>query len=196
VRLLSDGRPVELPVAFGDDDPLTADLLDAIHEQLGALGLRLALLPTPRDTLRRRIQSGEAAMSAGSGLLDGLATAEASPAEWVPSDDRQRQWPQWGRFVESRGRVGEAPTDAPALRLIDLYRRWRAATTPARKAAVWQDITGAAADAVFTIGTVALVPQPVVVDRRLRNVPLSAPLPADPALALGLYRADQFWLEK
>ena len=196
VRLLSDGRPVELPVAFGDDDPTTADLLGAIHEQLGALGLRLALLPTPRDALRRRIQSGEAAMSAGSGLANGLATADTSPADWVPSDDRQRQWPQWGRFVESRGRVGEPPTDAHALRLIDLYRQWRAATQPARKHAVWQDITAEAADAVFAIGTIALVPQPVVVDPRLRNVPLTAALPADLGLQFGLYRADQFWFEK
>ncbi len=196
VRLLPDGRPLEIPVAFGDGDPYTADLLDAVHTQLAALGIRLVLLPTSRDALRRRIQSGEAIMSAGPGLTNGLATADSSPAEWVPSDQRQRQWPQWGKFVETSGRLGESPTDAYALRLIDLYRQWRAATTPARKAAVWRDITGEAAAAVFSIGLLGQVPQPVVVDRRLRNVPLVAPFLPDPGLQLGLYRPDQFWLEE
>jgi hypothetical protein len=41
-----------------------------------------------------------------------------------------------------------------------------------------------------------MVPQPVAVDPKLRNVPLSAPFHPDPGLQLGLYRADQFWLEK
>jgi peptide/nickel transport system substrate-binding protein len=196
VRLLSDGRPLDLPVAFSDDDPVTADVLSAIHEQLDALGVRLVLLPTPRDVLRRRVQSGEVAMSAGAGLVNGLANADSSPAEWVPSDDRQRQWPLWGRFVETGGRAGEAPTDAHALRLIDLHRQWRAATTPARKTAAWHEITGEAADAVVSIGIVAMVPQPVIVDRKLRNVPLTAPFHSEPGLQIGLYRADQFWFER
>ena len=194
-RLLGDGRPLDIPVAYSDDNELAAELLGAVHEQLAALGVRLTLLPTPREALRRRIQSGEAVMTAGAGLTNGLATADSSPSEWVPSDERQRQWPSWGRFIESRGRAGEAPTDAHALRLIDLYRQWRAAIVPARKDAVWHDIAAEAADAVFSIGLVAQVPQPVVVDPKLRNVPLSVPfLPEGPQL--GLYRPDQFWLER
>jgi peptide/nickel transport system substrate-binding protein len=182
-------------VAYSDDNEMAAELLGAVDEQLAALGVRLTLLPTPREALRRRIQSGEAVMIAAAGLANGLATADSSPAEWVPSDERQRQWPLWGRFIETRGRAGEAPTDAHALRLIDLYRQWRAATAPGRKEAVWRDIAAEAADAVFSIGLVAQVPQPVAVDPTLRNVPLSAPYHAD-GLQLGLFRPDQFWLER
>jgi peptide/nickel transport system substrate-binding protein len=52
------------------------------------------------------------------------------------------------------------------------------------------------AEQVFTIGTVAGVPQPVVVSNRLRNLPEEAVWAWDPGAHFGVYRADTFWLSE
>ena len=51
------------------------------------------------------------------------------------------------------------------------------------------------ADQVFTIGIVSDVPQPVVVSRRLHNVPEQAIYAFDPGAYFGIYHPDLFWLE-
>jgi len=51
------------------------------------------------------------------------------------------------------------------------------------------------ADQVFTIGTVAAVPQPVVVSNRLHNVPEDAVWSFAPGAFFGIYRPDIFWLD-
>ena len=51
------------------------------------------------------------------------------------------------------------------------------------------------ADNVFSIGIVSGVPQPVVVDARLRNVPERGIYNWDPGAHFGIYRPDTFWFE-
>jgi peptide/nickel transport system substrate-binding protein len=58
---------------------------------------------------------------------------------------------------------------------------------------VWQRILEIHAEQVFTIGLVANVRQPVVVSRRLRNVPDIGVYNWDPGAFFGIYRPDSFW---
>jgi peptide/nickel transport system substrate-binding protein len=51
-------------------------------------------------------------------------------------------------------------------------------------------------DQAYTIGTVAGVPQPVVVSNKLRNVPESGIYNWDPGAHLGMYKPDTFWLDE
>jgi peptide/nickel transport system substrate-binding protein len=50
------------------------------------------------------------------------------------------------------------------------------------------------ADNVFTIGIVNSTLQPIVVSRRLRNVPDEGWYSFEPGALLGVYRPDTFWL--
>jgi len=50
------------------------------------------------------------------------------------------------------------------------------------------------AEQQFTIGLVAAVPQPVLVNSRLRNVPKNAVWNWDPGAHFGVHRLDRFWL--
>ena len=52
------------------------------------------------------------------------------------------------------------------------------------------------AEQVYSIGTVAGVPQPVVVSDRLRNVPKKAVYSWEPGAHFGIYRPDSFWLDE
>ena len=52
------------------------------------------------------------------------------------------------------------------------------------------------ADEVFSIGTVAGVLQPVVVNAKLRNVPEQGIYNWDPGAYFGIYKPDGFWFEQ
>jgi peptide/nickel transport system substrate-binding protein len=52
------------------------------------------------------------------------------------------------------------------------------------------------ADQVFTIGLVSGVRQPVVVAKRLRNVPDEGLYNWDPGAFFGIYRPDTFWFSE
>jgi peptide/nickel transport system substrate-binding protein len=48
---------------------------------------------------------------------------------------------------------------------------------------------------MFSIGLVAAVPQPVVVNKALRNVPQKGVYNWEPGAHFGIYRPDTFWFE-
>ena len=52
------------------------------------------------------------------------------------------------------------------------------------------------ADEVFSIGLVAGVQQPVVVNAQLRNVPEDGMYNWDPGAHFGLYKPDGFWFDQ
>ena len=79
--------------------------------------------------------------------------------------------------------------------LLALLDQWGDATDDATRAAVWDKMLSIYTDQVFTIGTVAAVPQPVVVSNRLHNVPKAEVWSFSPGNFFGIYRPDIFWLD-
>jgi len=74
-----------------------------------------------------------------------------------------------------------------------LYKSWRVAPTTAARREIWRNMLRIWTDQVFTIGVVAGVPQPVVVNSRLRNVPVEGVYNWSPGAHFGIYRPDTFW---
>jgi peptide/nickel transport system substrate-binding protein len=117
------------------------------------------------------------------------------PWELAPTTQQQLQWPMWGQHVETKGEAGE-PVDMPeAQKLDELLKQWTAATDSANREAIWREMLGIFADQVYTIGTVSGVPQPVAVNKRLRNVPEKGIYSWDPGSHFGIYKPDCFWLD-
>ena len=52
------------------------------------------------------------------------------------------------------------------------------------------------ADQVYSTGLIAGVPQPVVVNIRLRNVPSQGMYNWDPGAHFGMYKPDTFWFDE
>jgi peptide/nickel transport system substrate-binding protein len=129
------------------------------------------------------------------GIENALPTAASSPRELAPGTQGDLQWPKWGLFRESKGKAGE-PCDMPEVQhLIDLVGQWERTVDRAKQLAIWHEILAAHADQQFTIGTVSGSRQPVVVSRRLRNVPHTGVHSWHPGAFFGIYRPDTFWLE-
>ncbi|MCM0019381.1 MAG: ABC transporter substrate-binding protein [Tagaea sp.] len=195
VRLLPDGRPLEIVVETAGEDSEQTDVLELIHDSWLRAGMKLYSRPQQRAILRNRVYTGDTRMSVWSGIENGLPTADTAPDEFAPVEQIGLQWPKWGQYVETSGRNGE-PADLPEAReLLDLAEAWRNTAGAAGRAEVWKRILANHAENVWSIGIVAGVRQPIVVSHRLRNVPREGIWAWDPGAFFGMHRMDTFWFD-
>jgi len=193
IRLLPDGRPADIIVETAGESSEEADALELVHDSWLKVGIKLHIKPSHRDVLRNRIYAGDTIMALSSGLENGLATADTSPEALAPTHQTQYQWPLWGQYIETGGRAGAAPDMPAAKRLGELLQQWRAAGRRKTRTRIWHEMLSLYGDQVFTIGLISGTLQPVVVDRRLRNVPTNGLYNWNPGAHFGIYRPDTFW---
>jgi peptide/nickel transport system substrate-binding protein len=193
VRLLPDGRPMDLIIESAGESTEESDVLALLEEAWLQLGIKIYTKPLQREVLRNRIFAGSTLMTMWFGLENGIPSAEMSPWEFAPTSQQQYQWPKWGQYFETQGEAGEAPDMPAAQELLGLFDDWRLATALEEQRRVWHRMLEINADQVFSIGIIAGVPQPVAVRNRLNNVPEEAIYNWEPGAQLGIYRPDTFW---
>ena len=195
IRQLPDGRPVEIIVENSGESTEQSDVLELIRDSWRRIGIKLFAKPSQLTLFRRRVFSGETLMSVDKGIENGLATPAMSPWEFAPTTQQQLEWPKWGQFYETKGTAGEPPALPSAIRLLKLYEEWLAAGSDDEHTRIWRDMLQIWADEVFSIGTVAGVLQPIVVNDKLRNVPEQGIYNWDPGAYFGVYKPDGFWFD-
>jgi peptide/nickel transport system substrate-binding protein len=196
VRLLPDGRPLEMLIQTAGESTEQTDVLELIHDSWLEAGIKLYSIPSTREVFRNRIFSGDAVMSIWSGLENALPTPETSPSNLAPTSKYQYQWPQWGAYYESSGKSGEAPELPAARELVALHEQWARASTQEQRTAIWQRILDINREQMFTIGIVNHVPHPVVVSNQLHNVPAKGFYDISPGAYFGIYKPDTFWFDE
>jgi len=195
LRLLPNGKPMEIIVQSSGESTEETDVLELITGSWRKLGIALFTRPSQREVFRNRIFAGDSVMAVWSGLYNGIPTADMSPAELAPTTQQQLHWSKWGKFYESGGQSGEPPDLEPVVRLSELNDNWVHTESPVEREKIWHEMLGIHADQVFTIGTVNGVPQPVVVNNKLRNVPEQGLYNWEPGSYFGIYQPDTFWFE-
>jgi peptide/nickel transport system substrate-binding protein len=193
IRLLPDGRPLQIIVETAGESSEQTDVLELMTDSWRKVGIKLHAKPSQREMFRLRIFDGETQMAVWSGYENGLPGPDTSPDEFAPTSQMQLQWPKWGQHWETKGRSGEAPDMEGPKELESLYLQWRNAPTREGREAIWHRILEIHAEGMYTIGLVGGVPQPVVVNAKLRNVPDKGVYNWDPGAHFGLYRPDRFW---
>ena len=195
IRLLPDGRRMDIIVETAGEKTEESDILELIRETWFEAGIRLFTRPLQREVFRNRIYAGQTLVAVWSGFENGLPTPEMSPEQLAPTHQVQLQWPKWGQHYESSGQLGESPDMAAAQELLALNKRWLTAKGSDERRGIWQRMLEIHADEVFTIGVVAGVRQPVIVRNTLRNVPVEGVYNWDPGAQFGIYRPDTFWFD-
>ncbi|MCH9019562.1 MAG: ABC transporter substrate-binding protein [Proteobacteria bacterium] len=193
IRLLPDGRPMNIIVETAGEDTEQTDVLELIHDSWLKAGIKLYSRPSQREVFRNRIFAGETLMAIWFGYENGVPSADMSPGEFAPTDQQGYHWSKWGQYYQTSGQSGEPVDMAPAQRLLELNEAWLAATSREERTAIWREMLDIHADQVFTLGLVSGVPQPVVVNNRLRNVPREGVYNWDPGAQFGMYRPETFW---
>jgi peptide/nickel transport system substrate-binding protein len=195
MRRLPDGRPLDIVVEDSGESDEKSDVLELIRDSWRQIGIRLFAKPSQLTLFRRRVFSGQTLMSLDKGIENGLATAESSPWELAPTSQQQLEWPKWGQYAETNRTAGEPPDLPDAVQLRDLYNSWLGAANSEEHARIWHQMLQLWADEVYSIGLVAGVQQPVVVNALLRNVPTDGMYNWDPGAHFGLYKPDGFWFD-
>ncbi|SMF68732.1 peptide/nickel transport system substrate-binding protein [Tistlia consotensis] len=193
IRLMPDGRPLEIVVETSGENPQESDVLQLVADGWKKVGIKLFIKPSSREVLRNRVFSGDTVMSLWFGLENAIPSSDLPPSEFVPVQQASFQWPKWGQYYETKGRSGEPVDMEQAKDLMELYEKWLHAKGRAERREAWTEILKIDAEEVYTLGLVAKVPQPVVVTDRLKNVPEKAIYNWDPGAQFGVYHPDSFF---
>jgi len=193
MRLLPDGRPVSIVVETAGERIEVENTLQIITDTWRDIGVRLILRPFSRDTLRNRVYSGVTMASVWYGWDNGIPTLDASPDYLAPRAQEFFAWPMWGQYFQTGGEAGEACDIPAAMELLSLSQDWEQASTRPERSAIWDEMLQIHADQQFGIGVVSEAPQPVVISRRLRNVPEVAFWAWEPGAQFGIHRPDEFY---
>ncbi len=197
IRLLPDGRPLEIVIETAGERAEEVDALELITETWREIGIKLLARPSDRDILRNRSYAGQTMMTVWTGWDLGVPTADLAPEELAPTRQSTLIWPKWGQHYQTKGSMGAAPDLPAAQELLALYNAWRTGAMPGGETVsrreAWERMLDIHAEEQFIIGVVAQAPQPVVVNDRLRNVPKIGLYAWDPGAQFGVHRMDEFW---
>ena len=195
LRKLPDGRAMEFVIETAGERQEVENALAIITDTWRDLGIRLVMRPLDRDILRNRVYSGVTMAAVWFGWDNGIPRADTSPKFAAPTQQEFFAWPKWGQYYQTKGQAGEAPDMPAAKRLMQLYDDWSHTEDTAARAAIWDEILDIHADQQFAIGVLSEAPQPVVVSKRLRNVPEIAIWAYDPGSHFGIHRIDEFYYD-
>ncbi len=196
IRLLPNGEPLEIIIESAGETEEEPDILELVKTSWRKIGVGLFTKPSDRTALRNRIFSGEANMVIWFGFENGVPTEAMSPADWVPVKQSGYEWPKWGQYRETKGEAGEPVDMEKPKALLAAFDDWRAATSNEARRKAWETILEINADQVYTIGFVGQVPQPVVADKDLANIPKVGVYNWEPGAQFGVYRTDSFFYNR
>ena len=193
IRLLPNGELIEIIVDTAGESTEETDILELIQDNWRDIGIALFTKPSQREVFRNRVYSGEAMMSVWYGITNGVSTAAMSPAELAPTEQTQLQWPKWGQFDETAGSAGLEVDMPAARRLAELDRAWRVAEDGPVRVEIWHEMLKIHSEQMYSIGVLNAVPQPVIINNQLRNVPEVGIYSWEPSAYFGIYKPDSFW---
>ncbi|WP_424832742.1 ABC transporter substrate-binding protein [Ruegeria sp.] len=193
IRLLPDGRPMELVIETAGERQEVENALQIVTDNWRDIGVDLVMRPLDRDILRNRVFAGNTMASVWFGWDDGIPQHHTSPAYLAPTDQVFLAWPKWGQYYQTGGGSGEPPDMPEAQRLMELAHDWEIASSDEARAAVWTEMLKIHANQLYAIGILNGAPQPIVVSNRLRNVPEQAMWAWEPGAHFGVHRPDEFF---
>ena len=196
IRLMSDGRPLEIIVESVGESANEVDVLELVAETWREIGISLFPKASQRDVVRDRALSGGLVMSVWAGFNNGIPTANMPPTELAPVLSSMLNYAEWGAYQETNGQTGEAIDYPPAQQLVELYNDWKSATTLSDRQNIWHQMLALRAEETFDIGIISSDRQPVVISNKLKNVPENGIYGWDPGAQYGIHRMDEFWIDQ
>ncbi|KIN63433.1 Extracellular solute-binding protein, family 5 [Sulfitobacter noctilucicola] len=196
LRKLPDGRPMEFVIETAGERQEVENALAIVTDTWRELGIKLVMRPLDRDILRNRVYAGVTMAAIWFGWDNGLPTPGTSPRYLAPTNQEFFAWPKWGQYYATAGSAGEPPDIDAAQELLALSQDWDHTTNTAKRTEIWHRMLDIHAEQQFGIGILSEAPQPVVVSKKLRNVPETAIWAYEPGAHFGVHRIDEFYFEE
>ena len=171
LREYPDGSKLTITLEYLDFETPKGISMELVRDYWREVGIDLRLLSIERRLQTERAQANRMQMTLWhadkvTDILFPLVPDWFYPhrAGWELS-----MWNHWARHYQTDGELGEEPPE-----LIRNLQYWgdqlRTATTEAKRTKAARTLLAAAAENLWTIGTVGQAPHPVVVSTRLKNV--------------------------
>lgn len=168
IRRRPDGRRLRLRLDT-TQMPNGADVaVPMIASMWSELGIRADVNRMNRDLFYQRKAAGMHDVAVWAGAIGENPVID--PRWLLPFSSESNHAIKHALWYQSDGAVGEAPT-GDLLRVIELYRQLERSVDAEERAELMRDIVAINKEHLWVIGTVGLMPQPVVVSERMRNVP-------------------------
>ncbi len=163
----ANGDPLLLVIETANVEATLADSLELIAQWWNDVGVRTEVEAMTRDVFWPRQGANESMISTWT--TDRGLVPMVDPIYQFPFDERSWMAPAYGTWFKSGGAQGIEPSDEFKA-AMDLYAEYKTSIDPARQLEICQDIVRNATENLWTIGTVGLVPNPVVVKNNFMNV--------------------------
>jgi len=170
-RTMSNGKPLELTVETYQTSGPAFDTLELVRKDWEIVGLKAIVKSSPRESYWPRAQGNEVQIATW-GTDRGLEPF-VDPIYVLPYDNRSWMAPLYGDWFSSGGKKGEKP-EGEFAKVYDLYAQFKGTVDPSKQIELGKQIIKLAADNLWVIGTVGVIPSIPVVKNNFRNVPEQA----------------------
>ncbi|MEO0563040.1 MAG: ABC transporter substrate-binding protein [Chloroflexota bacterium] len=200
IRLRPDGEPLEITFTWATDSPLwNPDLVELVRGYWGEVGVDLLLDPVDINLYRERLDANDTDM--GTWAIGGSSEVFSRnnapiryrpPFHWPTTPLGGLGWYQWNASDGEQGVM-------PPQEVQDLYANidaWMAEPRGSeRYEELGTEIMRTNAENLWVIGTIGLMPRPVVINSQLRNAPGPEDVVSVEFWVWGPHQPEQWWFE-
>ena len=168
-RIGPDGKPIELVVSFttypGSANMSTMELIKSYWE---AIGIKTIIKQVDRSLYTTQCNSGD--IEIGVWVLDRMSNVAISPGRLLGTWTDGPWAPLYARWYWTKGQEGEEPT-GDIRKIYDLWDEFNKTVDARKRDTIIRQIIALHRKNIWIIGTVGGIPQLVIVNNKLRNVP-------------------------
>lgn len=166
-RTFPDGSELLMVIETSGTGAGELDTYELVTEWWNAIGVKTELVQETREEFWAKAGANEVMVATWS--TDRGLVPMVDPIYQFPFDTRSWLAPAFGLWYNTGGAQGEEPS-AELMQAIDLYEQYKVTTDPAKQLEIGKQIVRLATTNLWSIGTVGLVPTPVVVKNNFMNV--------------------------
>jgi peptide/nickel transport system substrate-binding protein len=163
----ADGSELLLSIETSNTEATLQDSLELISQWWNEAGVRTEVEAMTRDAYWPRATANEVMVATWT--TDRGLVPMVDPVYQFPFDERSWMGPAMVVWYKTGGADGMEPT-AEIREVMDLYDQYKGTIDPAAQTEICKQIVTIATDQVWTLGTVGLVPNPVVVKNNFMGV--------------------------
>jgi len=173
-RLRPDGKILSWTVEFYPfaEVPGAIPMAELIKGYWKKIGIKINLKQETGELLSQRAAANFVDMQFWEGDKVTEIGFTGFPEFFVPYIvDWSATWAvEWARWYQSEGKEGEEPPEK-IKRLLEWYEKMIAARSHQERVEYGKKILASQAENLWTIGTVGLVPQPIIARKNMKNIP-------------------------
>ena len=172
-RLLANGKRLSFTVEYINVETPKTRVSELVVEHWQAIGVEAILKEEGRRLVNERVAANQISFSLAHGFAANDLHFESGSMAWfVPySVGWANPWAvEWARWYQTSGAEGEEPP-AEIRQLQELREQFLIEPDEAERVRLGKQILQSQADNLWTIGTVRLIPQPLVIKNSVGNFP-------------------------